>query len=183
MLSPAAKSSTGEHFAHAQLPVAKPDITWYSRAHETTRKGRRYEKGSRPTDIGSANAEPYTGTAFWNPSRATSCPAAANRSAANGESALSSRNLNRRRSKLVLPDRLCRVAQRLLDVLRLQVRIGVHDLLRAHPIGDHPDHSRDRDAQPADARTPPIGRGFTTGSRKSEARCGGPLVRRHIGVG
>jgi hypothetical protein len=62
MLSPAAKSSTGEHFAHAQLPVAKPDITWYSRAHETTRKGRRYEKGSRPTDIGSANAEPYTGT-------------------------------------------------------------------------------------------------------------------------
>ena len=52
------------------------------------------------------------------------------------------RVINRRTSpherKLTLADRLGGITQRFLDVGRLEVRVGIHDLGLGHPVRDHP---------------------------------------------
>ena len=53
---------------------------------------------------------------------------------------------------LPLADALGRVVERLLDVLRLQVREGVDDVGGRHAVSDHVDDGGHRDAETSNAR-------------------------------
>lgn len=57
-----------------------------------------------------------------------------------------------RQRQLPLPDCLRRVAQGLRDVLRLQIRVELQNLLFCHPVRHHIHHHRHRNSQPTDAR-------------------------------
>jgi hypothetical protein len=58
----------------------------------------------------------------------------------------------RGKRQLALTHGLGRVAQRLGEIVSLQVREGLEDLRVGHPVGEHANDRRDRDPQPSNTR-------------------------------